>query len=74
MIIGPRRDSINVPAEPSTHSTAMPVVIDLSDVTDPQETTSPLTATGSGAGELHEVSAMARRNIPNAFIGNPHRS
>jgi hypothetical protein len=74
MIIGPRSDSILAPAEPSRHSIVTPLVIVLSEVIDSQEITSPLTATGSGAAEEQEVSAMAKRNIPNSFIGNPHRS
>jgi hypothetical protein len=74
MIIGPRRDSILAPAVPSRHSIVGPLLIDLSKVIEAQEITSPFTATGSGAGEAHEVSAIARRNIPITFIGNPHHS
>jgi hypothetical protein len=72
MIIGPLSDSRIAPGEPSTHSTDIPLVIDLSAVTEVHETTSPFA--DIGAGNAHAVSESAIRNIPICFIGNPHRS
>ena len=72
MIIGPRKDSITVPAEPSTHSTDIPWVMDLSDVTDAQEITSPFIAAGSG--DEQPVSNRAITINKARFIGNPHRT
>jgi hypothetical protein len=72
MIIGPRKDSITVPAEPSTHSTDIPWVIDLSELTDAQEITSPCIAACSG--EEQPVSNRAITINKARFIGNPHRS
>ena len=68
--MGPRRDSSIAPAEPSTHSSDIPLVIDLSAVIEPQEITSPFTETG--VGEAHAVKDSAIRMIPKRFIGNPH--
>jgi hypothetical protein len=70
MIIGPRRDSRIAPAEPSTHSTDIPLVIDLSAVIDVQEITSPFTEIGTG--DAHAVREIAIRNIARRFNGNPH--
>jgi hypothetical protein len=70
MIIGPRKDSRIAPFEPSTHSTKIPFVIDLSATTDSQDMTSPFTETGSG--DAHDVSKTVNRNIPMRFIENPH--
>jgi hypothetical protein len=78
MIIGPRSDSILAPAEPSRHSIVTPLVIDLSDVIESQEMTSPFIATGSGittgSGEEHPVRISAATTNKARFIGNPHRS
>jgi hypothetical protein len=72
MIIGPRRDSILAPTEPSRHSIVAPLVIDLSKVTDAQEITSSFIATGSG--EEHPVRISAATINKARFIENPHRS